>query len=68
MVEMECTEWALHDPPHRLVSVTKRREDREKKENFQVNTREHTRIAYETKELRTVNVSVMTVAHVPVGH
>ena len=67
MVEMECTEWALHDPPPRLVSVTKRR-DREKKENFQVNTREHTRIANETKELRTVNVSVMTVAHVPVGH
>ena len=33
MEEMECTEWALHDPPPRFVSVTKRR-DREKEENF----------------------------------
>ena len=66
MEEIECIEWALHDPP-RFVSVTKRR-DRKRKKTFQVNTREHTRIAYETKELRTVSVSVMTVAHVPVGH
>jgi len=33
MEEMECTEWALHDPHPRFVSATKRR-DREKKENF----------------------------------